>query len=100
MRYISGLIALINEQSAAADAGSPALSPAVEAHYHNTLGEANRYFKSCLFLLSVWLQLVCFVGTLPNHCLCLPVSLSLVDYIRGRQQAPDTSEKFAEIALE
>jgi hypothetical protein len=38
VRYISGLIALINEQNAAADPGTPALSSAVEAHYHNTLG--------------------------------------------------------------
>jgi hypothetical protein len=40
VRYISGLIALINEQNAAADPGTPALSSAVEAHYHNTLGRS------------------------------------------------------------
>jgi len=39
VRYISGLIALINEQNAAGDAGAPALSSAVEAHFHNTLGK-------------------------------------------------------------
>jgi hypothetical protein len=38
VRYISGLIALINEQSTSADAGSPAMSSAVESHYKNTLG--------------------------------------------------------------
>lgn len=38
VRYISGLIMLINEQNATGDAGAPALSSAVEAHYRNTLG--------------------------------------------------------------
>ena len=41
VRYISGLIALINEQNAASDAGAPALSSAVEAHFHNTLGTSH-----------------------------------------------------------
>lgn len=54
VRYLSGLIALINEQSA----GAEPLNPAVEAHYKNTL-----------------------------------------DYIRSRQNAPETSEKFAQVNL-
>ncbi|KAJ1402812.1 vacuolar protein sorting-associated protein 35-like protein [Ochromonadaceae sp. CCMP2298] len=59
VRYISGLIALINEQNAAAEGGESALTPAVEAHFKNTL-----------------------------------------DYIKGRQQAPDTAAKFLEISME
>lgn len=43
-RYISGLIALINEQTTSADGSSTtegtigAINPAAEAHYRNTLG--------------------------------------------------------------
>ena len=39
VRYITGLIALINEQNATGEGGSAAMSSAVEAHYKNTLGE-------------------------------------------------------------
>jgi len=58
-RYVTGLIALINEQNAAAEGGAPALPPGVEAHYKNTL-----------------------------------------DYIRDRQKAADTSERFLQIEVE
>eukprot|EP01038_Epipyxis_sp_PR26KG_P012178 gene12178-16310_t len=57
VRYLSGLIALINEQ-ATNDQATVVMTPAVEAHYKNTL-----------------------------------------DYIRSRQQASETSEKFSEIQL-
>lgn len=53
VRYISGLIMLINEQNATGDAGAPALSSAVEAHYRNTLG------KTCTLLHSFF-ELFCF----------------------------------------
>lgn len=38
VRYLSGLIALINEQMAAEGGGQSQFSSAVEAHYRNTLG--------------------------------------------------------------
>jgi len=44
VRYLSGLIALINEQNAAGDNGAPALSSAVEAHFNNTLGTCQKLF--------------------------------------------------------
>lgn len=56
-RYITGLVALINEQTSASD-GSTALPPSVEAHYKNTLG-----------------------------------------YIRNRQKAADSQERFNAIEL-
>jgi vacuolar protein sorting-associated protein 35 len=56
VRYLSGLIALINEQLGSDANGQP--SAAAEAHYKNTL-----------------------------------------DYIRTRQQAAETSEKFLKITL-
>jgi len=51
VRYISGLIALINEQNAAGDAGAPALSSAVAAHFHNTLGMTISVLFFARFLL-------------------------------------------------
>ncbi len=40
MRYLSGLIALINEQMGAESAtGQAQFTSAVEAHYRNTLGK-------------------------------------------------------------
>ena len=63
VRYLSGLIALINEQNAAGDNGAPALSSAVEAHFNNTLGE------SC-FVCSVVLLIAERILVQCSFCMC------------------------------
>lgn len=55
VRYLSGLIALINEQTGAAGDGQSALTPAVEAHYKNTVG------KCVLFMVVVRRRMIAIV---------------------------------------
>jgi hypothetical protein len=85
VRYLSGLIALINEQMGAEDEGAapaggqPSMGSSVRAHYRNTLGELNSVWNnSCL------------------HILIIPFS---VEYIRNRQRSPETAEKFSAIQM-
>ena len=75
VRYLTGLIALINEQLGSE--GQTAANAGVVAHYRNTLGK--------LVCNDEWL--------IRNRILCL------VAYIKSRQRAPETSEKYAEISL-
>ncbi len=78
VQYISGLIALINENFSS---DPSAILPAVKVHYQNTLGNH------------------CFSISSSHSYLLLLLFAGYLAYIRSRQESPDTTEKFSAIIL-
>lgn len=83
MRYLSGLIALINEQlgpdASVPISGNVRSAAGVQAHYRNTLG---MYAQASMV------------------CVCFNVSFFCsAEYLQNRQRDPETAEKFSAIQL-
>ncbi len=77
VRYLSGLIALINEQRDPEGTGVPGgTSAGVDAHYRNTLGTVVRVLFCWKYNKIVFLE-----------------------YLKNRQKDAETSEKFSAVQL-
>ena len=83
MRYLSGLIALINEQLGP-DGARDGTTAGVESHYRNTLGMLLKFLRNVINDL---------------YCNTLTRLIYVAEYLRNRQRDAETAERFSAIQM-